>query len=133
MVDGKKSTWKTNTVTNNQVIGVIMVQNKIDAIEFGKTEEGLLRIFGDFLSVALANTELQQRAIQISTSVHAEFSGMSEKIDELMTGKQALHSAEGMLLAEEETGRARQKAIYDLMSVEKELDKQADVVDALLH
>lgn len=122
-----------SNIHNNKVIGAVMMQNKAGGGEFLASDEGILTCFADFVAVGRLNTELQERAILMSTSLHGEFKGMNDRIEELLAGKRALESAEDMLKTEEEGGIARARGLRSLVDLEEELDRQSEVVDALLH
>ena len=118
-------------IGDSKVVGVIMVQNKQRGErEFGKFDESLLCAFAEFLGASLQNADLHTRAMELSRSVHAEFAGMSGRIDELLSSKDMMETANDLMNAEQESGQIRVNAIQKLMAVERELDQQSAAVDA---
>jgi len=118
---------------NRQQIGEVVVGGVGNNKNIFKgVDEALLKCFSDFLGVAIMVLDLHERAILLSSSVHKEFSGMANKIDELMSGEQAISFSSDMLKSEEATSNSRNKALHSLFNIEKELDSQSAVLEALL-
>jgi len=71
--------------------------------------------------------------VVLSSAVHKEFSGMASQIDALTHGNQAIEVASDMMRLEEATAASRNKALHSLFDIEKELESQNAVMEALLH
>ena len=121
-------------VGDGAICGCVMLQNRVEGREeseggFSAVEEKLLKCFADFLGVAIMVVDL----VQVSKTVHNEFTGMANRIDELTGGNKAVEVANDMMRLEEMTSASRNKALHSLFDIEKELDSQSAVIEALLH
>ena len=124
-------------VGDGRIMGCVLLQNREEAAgggisrksAFKGIDEALLKCFCDFLGVAIMVADLRQ----MSATVHSEFNGMANKIDELMDGGKAVEVAGDMMRLEEMTSASRNKALHSLFDIEKELDSQSAVIEALLH
>ena len=115
-----------------------MLQNKVDEkdgshVKFDNIDEIIVSIFADFVSVGVTGTQLQDRALYLSSEMHGQMKNMNNRIDELMSGKQTLMTAEEMLRSEEQGERERIDALKRLIEVSREMDAQSEVVDALMN
>ena len=129
---------KQRSFNDAKVVGAVMLQNKVDEkdgshVKFDNIDEIIVSIFADFVSVGVTGTQLQDRALYLSSEMHGQMKNMNNRIDELMSGKQTLMTAEEMLRSEEQGERERIDALKRLIEVSREMDAQSEVVDALMN
>jgi len=127
---------------DGKISGCVLLQNRRAAIggdgggdskRFSSVDEALLKCYCDFFGVAIMVIDLNERAVVLSSAVHKEFSGMASQIDALTHGNQAIEVASDMMRLEEATAASRNKALHSLFDIEKELESQNAVMEALLH
>jgi len=137
---GNNSNLGERLVGDGEISGCVLLQNRAENSglnvneeegegRFKGVDEALLKCFCDFVGVAIMVVDL----MEVSKAVHGEFNGMANKIDELTQGDGAIGVANDMIKLEEMTSASRNKALHSLFDIEKELDSQSAVIEALLH